>query len=188
MLKRCAANARGRPVAFTRHAMLERLIGDAAGAFRRRSRPSALSETARIGEKGIAAIEFAFVAPLFLMLLFGTVEFGRLLWTREALREAALAGARCMAIAQGTVPNGSCVSGGSYSSSATRSYIQAIAGQWAVTLATAEITLTKNASCGGSAGSSGVSISSGFSSAAAKLIKLSGSVALSASACYPNSS
>jgi Flp pilus assembly protein TadG len=31
---------------------------------------------------GAAVIEFALVAPMFLMLLFGSIEFGRLLWTQ----------------------------------------------------------------------------------------------------------
>jgi Flp pilus assembly protein TadG len=142
----------------------------------------------RIGEKGVAAIEFAFVAPLFVMLLFGTVEFGRLLWTKQAMQQAAVAGARCMAIAQGRPPNGNCVSGGAYSSSATQSYVQGVAGQWGITLPTADITLSANAACDGTTGFSEVTINSSFKSAAAKLIKLSGSVALSASACYPNNS
>jgi Flp pilus assembly protein TadG len=82
------------------------------------------------GESGSAAIEFALAAPLFLMLLFGTVEFGRLLWVKQALQEAAVAGARCMALAQGSILNGSCTSGGSYSSSQTQSYVQQVASGW----------------------------------------------------------
>lgn len=50
---------------------------------------------------GSAVIEFAMVAPVFLMLVFGCIEFGRLLWTQQALQQTAIAGVRCMAIAQG---------------------------------------------------------------------------------------
>jgi Flp pilus assembly protein TadG len=51
---------------------------------------------------GTTAVEFALVAPMFLMLVFGAIEFGRILWTEQALQETAIAGARCMAIAQTT--------------------------------------------------------------------------------------
>jgi Flp pilus assembly protein TadG len=72
---------------------------------------------------GTAAIEFALVAPAFLGLLFGTVEFGRLLWTEQALQETAIAGARCMAILQSA-----CTAGGRYYSSAnTTTYVQQVA-------------------------------------------------------------
>jgi Flp pilus assembly protein TadG len=138
------------------------------------------------GCAGTAAIEFAMLAPLFLVLLFGTIEFGRLLWTKQALQEAATAGARCMAIAQGSIPNGSCVSGGSYSSSQTQTYVQQQAGNWGISLPTADITPNNNATCGGTTGFSQVSIASTFSSVVPKLVDLSGAIALNASACYPN--
>jgi hypothetical protein len=137
---------------------------------------------------GTAAIEFAFVAPLFLMLLFGTVEFGRLFWTKVALQEAALAGAHCIAVAQGKLPDGSCVSGGSHGSSATQSYVQVVGSQWGITLSTTDIPLSANANCGGTTGFSEVTIISSFTSAAAKLITPPGTVVFSANACYPNNS
>ena len=74
---------------------------------------------------GTAAIEFAIVAPAFMMLLFGTVEFGRLLWTQQALQETAIAGARCMAILQ----TGYTAGGRYYSSANTTTYIQQVASQ-----------------------------------------------------------
>jgi Flp pilus assembly protein TadG len=126
---------------------------------------------------GTVAIEFALVAPLFLMLLFGSVEFGRLLWTKQALQEAATAGARCMGIAQS-----SCAS-----ASQTQTYVQQVARGWGISLSTAAITASNTATCGGStAAFSQVSIASTFSSAASTLIRLARSISLSASACYPN--
>ncbi len=59
---------------------------------------------------GTTAVEFALVLPMFLMLVFGGIEFGRLLWMKEALQETAIAGARCVAIAQGSTPYGPCAS------------------------------------------------------------------------------
>jgi Flp pilus assembly protein TadG len=139
------------------------------------------------GESGTAAIEFALAAPLFLMLLFGTVEFGRLLWTKQALQETAAAAARCMAILE----NG-CTSGGRYySATNTTAYVQQIAAQWGVTLTTGDITLTPNAACGitSEALFSQVSIASTFKSAAAALLDMpNGGFSLSANACYPNNS
>jgi Flp pilus assembly protein TadG len=49
---------------------------------------------------GQSIVEFALVAPVFFMLVFGTIEFGRLIWTahelengtREAMRYAAVHG------------------------------------------------------------------------------------------------
>jgi Flp pilus assembly protein TadG len=45
-------------------------------------------------ERGAALIEFAIVATVFLTVLFGILEFGRLFWTHNALRDAARKGAR----------------------------------------------------------------------------------------------
>ncbi len=130
---------------------------------------------------GATAVEFAFVAPLFLALVFGTVEFGRLLWVKEALQETAIAGARCVAIAQGSNPTSSpCASGG------TTSYVTKVAKAWGLTLAT--ITPSTPTS-GGCAGLSQVTLTSTFTSVAPTLVQLgAGGITLTASACYPNNS
>ncbi len=44
--------------------------------------------------RGAALMEFAIVATVFLTLVFGIIEFGRLLWTHNALKSAAQQGAR----------------------------------------------------------------------------------------------
>lgn len=44
--------------------------------------------------RGIAAVEFSLLAPVFLMLLLGAVETGRLMWTRSVLQFAAEEAAR----------------------------------------------------------------------------------------------
>jgi Flp pilus assembly protein TadG len=49
-------------------------------------------------ERGAALMEFAIVATVFLTALFGVIEFGRLLWTHNALRDAARRGARYAAV------------------------------------------------------------------------------------------
>lgn len=45
-------------------------------------------------QAGVAALEFALVASVFFMIMFGAVEMGRLLWTWNAAGEATRLGAR----------------------------------------------------------------------------------------------
>jgi Flp pilus assembly protein TadG len=45
-------------------------------------------------ERGAALFEFAIVATVFLTMIFGVLEFGRLFWTHNALRDATRRGAR----------------------------------------------------------------------------------------------
>ena len=126
---------------------------------------------------------------MFLMLVFGAIEFGRVLWTEQALQETALAGARCMAIAQGTKPNGSCTSSGSYSSTATKTYIQNVANGWGVSLPLSGISLSTSAASGGCTGLSQVTLTKTFTSVAPLLVHLNaGGLTLTAAACYPNNS
>ena len=42
--------------------------------------------------------EFALIAPVFLTMLFGTIEGSRLLWTKQTLDEVAYSTARCMSV------------------------------------------------------------------------------------------
>lgn len=48
----------------------------------------------RPGEKGTTIAEFAMVALIFFILIFGIIEFGRLLYTHNALADATRRGAR----------------------------------------------------------------------------------------------
>jgi Flp pilus assembly protein TadG len=138
---------------------------------------------------GATAVEFALVLPMFLMLVFGSIEFGRLLWTRQALQEAAIAGARCMAIAQGSTQHSSCASSGSYSAATTKSYIQSVASGWGLTVPTSGIALYPTGSSTGCTGLSQVTLTSTFTSVVPKLVRLAaGGTTLTATACYPNNS
>lgn len=131
---------------------------------------------------GNVAIEMALVLPAFLALVFGTIEYGRLLWTRQALQETATVAARCMAILQSP-----CASGGSYSAIRTTSYIQQVGNQWGLSVPSSAITLMPNATCGGVAGFSEVSLAFRFISAVPKIVLLpAGGFVLSTAACYPN--
>lgn len=56
------------------------------------------SRTELLNEKGAVAVEFALVIPIFLMLVFGIVEFGRAFNIQVSLSEAARETARYTAI------------------------------------------------------------------------------------------
>jgi len=81
----------------------------------------------------------------------------------------------------------SCAANGSVSTTSTTSYIQQIASGWGLTVPTANITLTPNATCGGLAGFSKAQLSYSFTTIVPRLIPLpSAGVSLSADACFPN--
>jgi hypothetical protein len=48
----------------------------------------------KLGQKGAAAVEFAVVLPLLVLLLFGSIEFGLLLYNQEVITNASREGAR----------------------------------------------------------------------------------------------
>lgn len=50
--------------------------------------------SSRTGERGSALVEFAVAGVVFLTAVFAVIEFGRLLWTHNALTDAARRGAR----------------------------------------------------------------------------------------------
>lgn len=143
----------------------------------------------RCNRRAATAVEFAILALPLLMLVFGTLEFGRALWVREALQMTAVQAARCMGIL-----SSSCASSGAYSSSNTTTYIENLAAQWGVTLTGANLTtLTRNSSnswCQVTGTSlSEVTISYTFQSPLAGLISaLASGLSLSGHACYPNDS
>ncbi|HEX7957169.1 MAG TPA: TadE/TadG family type IV pilus assembly protein [Pyrinomonadaceae bacterium] len=51
-------------------------------------------KSTRRGERGAALVEFSIAALVFLTSVFAVIEFGRLLWTHNALTDAARRGAR----------------------------------------------------------------------------------------------
>lgn len=55
--------------------------------------------TIRRDRRGVTAIEYAIVLPLFLMLVFGIIESGRLMWYQVSLQRATAMAARCGALA-----------------------------------------------------------------------------------------
>ena len=129
---------------------------------------------------GASAVEFALVIGPFVLVLFGVIEFGRLLWTLNALQETAIAGARCMGVL-----NSSCTSSGAYNSTSSVNYVKSVANGWGVTLTAANISLNSSAACAGVGDFSQVTITYTFQSVI-PLISPLVSDPMSVNACFPN--
>ena len=54
-------------------------------------------------DRGAAAVEFALLLPLLLLLVFGLIDFGRALYAQVTLTQAAREGARLAALGQSSV-------------------------------------------------------------------------------------
>lgn len=72
-----------------------------------------------VKQRGAAAIEFAFILPLLLVVFTGTIEFGRAMWHYDALAKAARNAARYLS----TVPASDLGSEAASATSITRSIV-----------------------------------------------------------------
>jgi Flp pilus assembly protein TadG len=90
------------------------------------SRPRSVLRRLVSSERGTAVVEFALVAPLLFLLVFGIIEFGRILNAYNDLTQLAGQGARAAAVSRnpdgtgvgassGTVDDADCGSAGSHS-------------------------------------------------------------------------
>ena len=136
----------------------------------------------RRDNRASSAIEFALVVLPLLLLLFGTIEFGRLLWTRQAMLSLAISTARCMGVLENA-----CANSGTYSATNTTNSAIAGAASLGVALAASNVTLNVGASCGGISNFSSVTIAYTFFTVAPQLISaMSAGIPLSTTACFPN--
>jgi len=116
--------------------------------------------------RATTALEFALLAPVLFSLILGAIEFGRFLWTVEALNYAVQEAARCWVVN----PDGKCAS-----STAVQSFAASAAPQLGFTASNFTATVT---SCGYQ-----VAGSYNFQFIAKGLIPLSPT--LNAQACFP---
>ncbi len=86
--------------------------------------------------QGATAIEFALVAPVLFLTLFGAIEFGRLMWTQSALHYAVEQAARCASVNTTTCGTASQIA--SYAASTVS----------ALNIPSSAFTATLNSSCG----------------------------------------
>ena len=134
------------------------------------------------GRAGTTAIEFAFLSPALLLMALGIYEFGRWCWAHEAIQESAAQGARCVAIAESA-----CESSGSYSSSATATYVQGVASGWGLNVPTANVISSNSTSCGGVSGFSQVQVSYTFTTVVSRLIPAgTNGTTMTVTSCFPN--
>jgi Flp pilus assembly protein TadG len=141
--------------------------------------------------KAVAALEFALLATPLLLLVLGTLEFGRLMWFREALQMTANEGARCMGVVAA-----SCASSGAYDGPTTTTYIESVANNWGISLVGANVTLVRpstNTNCLPTLTTpvtpmSEVTINYTFQTAIPQLLNMLVGKSLTAHACFPNSS
>ena len=89
-------------------------------------------------KRASAAVEFALGAPVFFLLMFGTIEFGYALWMQNALDYSVAAAARCASL------NGNACAAVSGNSQVT-AYA---ANESGANLASTAFTYTRTASCG----------------------------------------
>jgi len=163
---------------YTHRCQRSRPACDGGGASRLCTRSSALGRD----ETGAVLVEFTIILVPFILLTFGTIEYGRLAWVREEMSEVAIAAARCMGVLQPA-----CAEGGQYSQEKTLAFVSAMARARSVSLGPNDVALDRDASCAGLAGFSEVRIDFSFVSAVPMVMKLiSGGLPLGASACFPN--
>ena len=130
---------------------------------------------------GASAVEFALILPALCLLFFGILEFGRAMWTREALQETATAGARCIAL-----PQTQCASGGTYNATNATSFVQGVANGWGLTLPSGDITLNASTSCAGISGFASVTIAYTFQTVVPNYVPFGTSgIILNTQACFP---
>ncbi len=135
-------------------------------------------------EGGATALEFALLVGPLLLVVLGTMEFGRFLWTTNALQQVAIRTARCMGVLLA-----GCATGNVYSSSSSLSYAQSLATSYGITLPAPSITLSDPTSCAGAPGFAVVTISYTFTSVVPTLLpSLSSAAPVTATACFANQS
>jgi len=126
---------------------------------------------------GASTIEFALLAPTFLMFLFLLLDGGRMMFAKQSLNELATATARCMATKQSSCANAGSTQTWAVSRGLTRSNLQ---------LTTSNIVIDTNATCGGVSGMIQATISMPWKKGAMNLLPQSvAPSSLTATACFP---
>jgi Flp pilus assembly protein TadG len=128
-------------------------------------------------QKGAGAVEFALIAPTFLMFLFLVLDGGRMMFAKQSLNELATATARCMATKQSNCATTSGTQSWAVARGLARSNLQ---------IASADVVLNTNATCGGVSGMIQATISMPWKKGAMNLLPQSAAPGtLSATACFP---
>jgi len=124
-------------------------------------------------DRGLAVTEFALLAPVFMIAMFGLIETSRVLWTKQTLDEVAYATARCTAV------SASCDGLANL-----RSFATTRGAGYGVTIPTNNVTMTDNTTCNGLPNSKQVDITMTFTSVMDGFVP-SFPVTLQARGCFP---
>jgi len=128
----------------------------------------------RRDRRGVTAVEFALVAPVFMMFMFLIIDGARAVWTYQTLQEVATNSARCAALGLT----------GCKTQGEVQTYASARAAASGVKLATTAITLTTGATCQLMTGMTKVVISTSYQGATTKLLPTTVST-LDTESCFP---
>lgn len=122
---------------------------------------------------GAALVEFAFVAPVALAMLFSLIEGGRIYWIKQTLNDVAYATARCMS-----------VSSACDTAASQKAYAVTRARDLAVSVEENDVTVIGGTTCKSAAGSNSVSITHRFNSPMGGFLPFVPEE-ISATACFP---
>lgn len=141
--------------------------------------------------RGATAVEFALIMPSLLMLVLGVFEFGRYLWTVNALQQTVSMTARCVGVLEPYTSHASpgCAASGVYNSADAKSFAEQLAGSYGVTLADSNLTISNSATCSGLGAFSQVQLTYTFNTYLPNVVKaMAAGYTISESACFPNQS
>jgi Flp pilus assembly protein TadG len=139
--------------------------------------------------RGFALVEYTITLPLFLLLMFGLVQAGILLWTWVGLQHGVEMAARCASVnynASQAGLNASCftVNGAPVPSAVTHTDVEAYAQQnsFGINLPSSNFHATLNTTCGTNAGNQ---VTASYTFNLIHYVFSAFSVPLSAKSCYP---
>ena len=121
---------------------------------------------------GAMTVEFALIMPAFLMLLTGTMEYCRYLWTLQTLNSVAYSTARCATFSSACA-----------TTAAIQSYAVAQASGYGLSVTTANVTYTSNTTCRSNTGQNMVTVSTSFASPLSAFVGAMGST-ITGKACF----
>ncbi|MEI4260270.1 TadE/TadG family type IV pilus assembly protein [Roseovarius sp. D0-M9] len=129
-----------------------------------------------LDRRGAVAIEFAAIALPLMLLLGGSIELSRYMWTRHALQDSASTGARCLGLQ--VEP---CFSGETMDRPATLGFVRQQAASWLITIAEDTVTPDAVSDCHGVDDFARVGIRSRFAS----VLVVLPDIWIEVEACFP---
>lgn len=135
-------------------------------------------------QRGSSAVEFAMIVLPLMLLLFGGIEVGRLMWMRNALQQTSMATARCMALRQTA-----CATGGALDVAKSVLYARRRAAGYSVSIPASAVVANGNASCSAQSNFAVVKITGVFTTGVPLLRQALGTRSnVITRGCFPNQS